>query len=99
MWRIPHDCMVGVTVLARSTYVPTNGKAKCTPSWWEIMGECRARRRTGRHVSGMGESGDGVADVFAFDHEDDHLRHVGGVVGNSLDALGDVVYLDGPGDG
>ena len=55
MWRILHDCMAGVAVLARSIYVPDDWKAKCTPNWWGICGECCPRRRTVRYDSG--ESG------------------------------------------
>ena len=45
------------------------------------------------------ERGDGVADVFPFYHEDHHFRNVGGMVCNPFKALGDVVDLDGSGDG
>lgn len=39
-----------------------------------------------------GKSGKGrVPYVFAFDHENDHFRHIGGMIGNTFQILGDIV--------
>jgi hypothetical protein len=39
-----------------------------------------------------------MPDILTLDHEYDHFRHVGGMVCDTLDALGNMVDLHRPGN-